>query len=99
MSDSIKFKNHGVTLGLSRGKNLGVTIMSNGKMMNAQLEQEDVTKLLDWLGDSCQDLLAEYIEICKELYIKGVEGQDIKAEDLLDLSLLLDKTRKRYETN
>ena len=82
MSDSITFENHGVTLGLSRGKNLGVTIMAGDKMMNAQLEDEDVDKLLDWLVDTRFNLVDELHEsLTRRLEVKE-EYRDFHIHDV-----------------
>jgi uncharacterized membrane protein YccC len=50
MKDSISIENHGVTLGISKGINTGVTITSNGKMMNAQLEAHQCAEIAEFLN-------------------------------------------------
>lgn len=50
MKDSLTIENHGVTLGLSNGINLGVTITdSDGKMMNAQIEYDQLEEIEEFL--------------------------------------------------
>ena len=52
MKDSLEITNHGVTLGFSRGSNIGVIMTAGKKIMNAQIEYNQVEELIGFLDRS-----------------------------------------------
>ena len=84
--NSITFKNHGMTLGLSHGANWGFVIMDDLKQMHAQIEPDQMEELVHFIA-SKQDLSLipdfKALKECKQGK-KIIENQAEKIGNLIE---------------